>query len=194
MEKAQERYTAQANKHRRPIDFKKGDKVWVTTKHWKTDRPSRKLANQMEGPFEILEERGHSFLLKLPETMKVHPVFHAEKLRKDPQSPLPGQANPEPPPVVLEDGEQEYDVDRVLAVKLVRGKLKYRIQWVGWDEDPEWYPASTLSNSPLALQRFHNDNIDLPGPPQNLQYWLDCAKNDTRPESRRTDDRPHEVT
>jgi hypothetical protein len=84
----------------------------------------------MEGPFEILEQRGHSFLLKLPETMKVHPVFHAEKLRKDPQNPLPGQANPEPPPLVLEDSEQEYGIKRVITVKLVRNKLKYRIQWV----------------------------------------------------------------
>jgi hypothetical protein len=104
-----------------------GDKVWVTTKHWKTDCPSRKLGNQIEGPFEILEERGYSFLLKLPETMKVHLVFHAEKLRKDPENPLLGQANPEPPLVVLEDGEQEYDVQRILAVKLVRKKLKYKI-------------------------------------------------------------------
>jgi transposase InsO family protein len=128
MEQAQERHAVQANKHRRPIDFKVGDKVWVTTKHWKSDRPSRKLGNQMEGPFEILEQRGHSFLLKLPETMKIHPVFHTEKLRKDPQNPLPGQANPEPPPLILEDGEQEYGVERVIAVKLVRNKLKYRIQ------------------------------------------------------------------
>jgi hypothetical protein len=44
----------------------------------------------MEGPFEILEERGYSFLLKLPETIKVHPVFHVEKLRKDPGNPLLG--------------------------------------------------------------------------------------------------------
>jgi hypothetical protein len=151
----------------------------------------------MEGPFEILEERGHSFLLKLPETMKVHPVFHAEKLRKDPGNPLPGQANPEPPPVVLEDGEQEYDVERILAVKLVRKRLKYKIQWVGWDEDPDWYPASTLSNSPLALQRFyekHSDNTDLPGPPRNLQYWLDCARDDIRPQPRKDDDIPSQVT
>ena len=55
MAKSQEQYTIQANKHRRPVDFAVGDKVWVTTKYWKNDRPSRKLANQMEGPFEILE-------------------------------------------------------------------------------------------------------------------------------------------
>jgi hypothetical protein len=55
MEQAQERYAVQANKHRHLINFKVKDMVWVTTKHWKSDRPSRKLGNQMEGLFEILE-------------------------------------------------------------------------------------------------------------------------------------------
>ena len=137
MARAQERYTKQANKHRREVDFKVGDKVWVTTRHWQTDRPSKKLANQMEGPYEILEQVGHSFKLKLLDSMKVHPVFHAEKLRKDPNNPLPGQANPEPPPLELEDGETEYEVQEVLAARLVRGKLRYRIRWKGWDPDPE---------------------------------------------------------
>jgi hypothetical protein len=59
--------------------------------------------------------------------MKVHLVFHVEKLRKDPKNPLLGQANPEPLLVVLEDREQEYDVEQILVVKLVRKKLKYKI-------------------------------------------------------------------
>jgi len=53
----------------------------------------------MEGPYEILEQIGHSFKLKLPESIKVHPVFHAEKLRKDPRNPLPGQTNPAYDPI-----------------------------------------------------------------------------------------------
>jgi hypothetical protein len=170
MARAQERYAKQANKHRRNVDFKVGDKVWVTTRHWQTDRPSKKLANQMEGPYEILEQIGHSFKLKLPNSMKVHPVFHAKKLCKDPDNPLPGQANPELLPLELEDGEAEYEVQEVLAVKLEWGKLWYRIQWKGWDPDPEWYPASSLSNSPLALRTFHEANPDRPGPPKNLPY------------------------
>jgi transposase InsO family protein/predicted aspartyl protease len=192
MAKAQERHAAQANKHRREPDFGVGDKVWVTTKHWKSDRPSKKLANQMEGPYEILEQVGHSFKLKLPASMKIHPVFHAEKLRKDASNPLPGQANPEPIPLELEDGELEYEVQEVLAVKLVRGKLQYRIQWKGWDPDPEWYPASALSNSPLALRNFHAKYPARPGPPANLQYWLDCAEKDEYPEARQNDNLPRE--
>jgi hypothetical protein len=44
----------------------------------------------MDGLYEILEQIGHSFKLKLPESIKVHLVFHAKKLRKDPRNPLPG--------------------------------------------------------------------------------------------------------
>jgi hypothetical protein len=55
----------------------------------------------MEGLFEILEQIGHSFKLKLPKTCKVHPVFYAKKLCKDPANPLPGQANTEPPLIAL---------------------------------------------------------------------------------------------
>jgi hypothetical protein len=51
--------------------------------------------------------------------MKIHPVFHAKKLRRDSGDPLPGQANPEPAPLELEDSELEYEVQEVLAVKLV---------------------------------------------------------------------------
>ncbi len=80
------------------------------------------------------------FRLKLPKSWKVHPVFYAEKLRKDPGNPLIGQANTEPPPIVLRDSDNEqaeYEVQSIMAVKLARGKLRYRVSWKGWDEDPE---------------------------------------------------------
>jgi hypothetical protein len=144
----------------------------------------------MEGPYEILEQVGHSFRLKLPELIRIYPVFHIEKLYKDPGNPLPGQVNPEPLPLELQDGETEYEVQEVLAVKLLCRKLKYRVQWKGWDLDPEWYPVSLLSNSALVLQSFHNKNPEQPGPPQNLPYWLDCTKNDILPEPHNTDGNP----
>ena len=81
----------------------------------------------MEGPFEILEQVGHSFRLKLPNSIKIHPVLYTNKLQKDPGNPLPGQSNPQPPPLELEEGEQEYKVQAIVAVKLLHGKLHYRI-------------------------------------------------------------------
>ena len=43
----------------------------------------------MDGPYKILEQISHSFKLKLPKSIKVHPVFYAKKLRKDLKNPLP---------------------------------------------------------------------------------------------------------
>jgi hypothetical protein len=58
----------------------------------------------------------------------VHPVFYAKKLRKDPRNPLPKQTNPEPPLLKVKDSEIEYKVQEVLAMQLIRGKLKYRVK------------------------------------------------------------------
>ena len=41
--KAQQSMEKQVNKHRREPDFDVEDSVWVSTKGWKTERPSRKL-------------------------------------------------------------------------------------------------------------------------------------------------------
>ena len=55
MAAAQAKKEAVVNAHRRPVDFGVSDKVWVSTKNWKTQRPSHKLDHQMAGPFEITQ-------------------------------------------------------------------------------------------------------------------------------------------
>jgi hypothetical protein len=110
---AQQRQQVQANKHRRPVDFGVGDKVWVSTKNWTSERPSRKLGYQNEGPYEIIEQVGHSYRLKLPDSNKLHDVFALELLRKDPGNPLPGQ-HPEPPLPIVYNQQPEWEVEHVL--------------------------------------------------------------------------------
>ena len=61
-------------------------------------------------------------------SIKVHPVFYAEKLYKNPGDLLPGQANCTLLLLKLDNGELEYKVQQVLAIKLVYRKLHYRIQ------------------------------------------------------------------
>ena len=188
---AQQRYATQANKKRREIDFDVGDSVWVTTKHWNLHRPSRKLAEQNAGPFRILERYGNAFKLDLPDSIKVHPVFNADKLRKEPNDPLEGQVNKAPPPIEV-DGEQEWEVDRILGVRLVHGKLKYRVKWLGFDDDLDEYPASNFKHAPQALKDFHDKYPELPGPPRNLDYWIQTALADEQSEDRPDDDKPED--
>jgi len=42
----------------------------------------------MDSLYKILEQIGYSFKLKLLELIKVHLVFYAKKLCKDPRNPL----------------------------------------------------------------------------------------------------------
>jgi hypothetical protein len=66
--------------------------------------------------------------------MKIYPVFSLDRLRKARTDPLLGQINDLQPLIVI-SSEEEWEVQEVLASKLVYGKLQYRINWVGHDED-----------------------------------------------------------
>ena len=145
--------------------------VWVSTKNWKTDRPSRKLGNQMAGPYRILEQVGNLYRIDFPASIKVYPVLSLARLCKCADDPLPGQHN-EPPPPIEVDGEAKWEVDRVLAVRKHCGNLQYRVQWLGYDEDLEWYPASNLKYALYKVRDFHIQHPTKPGPLKQLDKWI----------------------
>ena len=125
----------------------------------------------MAGSFPITCKVGNLYKVQLPDSIKVHNVFSPDRLRKDPDDPLPGQVNEPPPPIVV-TADQEWEVQEILASKLVRKTLKYRVQWTGYNEDLNWYPASNFMYSPHRLKDFHLQNRDQAGPPKNLKLWI----------------------
>lgn len=170
LEQAQARMKCAQDASRRDVDWEVGDKAYVNITQYDAQRPSRKLDNARAGPFEILEKKGHSYKLDLPASMKVHPVFSADKLRKDPADPLPGQEEDAPPEVNI-TGDIEWEVDEVLASRILRKKLQYRVKWLNMDEDLTWYPASDLKYAPDKLIAYHITNPSKPGPPEALLAW-----------------------
>ena len=73
-------------------------------------------------------------------------------------------------------------------MKLLRGKLQYRVNQKGYKLDPNQYLASSLSNSPIALQDFYQAYLNRPGPLRNLAYQLECAQKDLFLELKEDDD------
>ena len=71
----------------------------------------------MDGLYKILEQIRHSFKLKLLDLIKVYPVFYADRLQKDPDNLLLRQSNPNQPMLQV-NGQDEYEVQEVLVVKL----------------------------------------------------------------------------
>lgn len=70
----------------------------------------------------------------------------------------------DPAPSIREDEEEEYEVEQILEARILWGKLKFRVKWVGYDEDPKWYNAANFKNSPHKLCNFHENNAAQPGP------------------------------
>lgn len=164
---AQERMKKNADRSRRPISIAVGDLVWLNMKNLKTDRPLPKLDNRFEGPFEVLEQKGSAFRLKLPPSMECHDTFHVSLLKKADNDPLPGQEFSEPGPIIVAPDEQEpeWEVDQVLDVKRSRGTaLKVKCRWVGYPDDVTWHPINNFMNCKELLQEFYIKHPNKPRP------------------------------
>ncbi|MBW0513912.1 hypothetical protein O181_053627 [Austropuccinia psidii MF-1] len=101
----------------------------------------------------------HAYNLKLPLIWKsIHPVFCVSLLEPVKQSSIPNHNQLPPPPVLVEE-QEEWEVAQVLDTKLKRGKLWYLVEWKAFSEDPErttWEPASNLTSSPEPVKDFHS--------------------------------------
>ena len=95
------------------IPFKIGQKVWLDSRNLKT-LYHKKIGPKWEGPFEIEEVLGPvTYRLKLPETWKIHNMFHAILLRPYTKTEAHGNNYPRPPPDLLE-GEEVYTMEQIL--------------------------------------------------------------------------------
>lgn len=149
---AQEAYAAAANVHRTPApSYKPGDLVWVNSKNIRTLRPRKKLDWKNLGPFKVIEPVGtHAYRLELPPRMRYHPVFHVSLLRPASNDPVPGQVQPPPPPIEV-DNHDEWQVEDILDK--TPDNSHFLVQWVGYEE-PTWEPYEHVQHLTALLQRL----------------------------------------
>ena len=167
MRMAQQRMKRYADMKRRDQGgFKVGDEVWLEAGNYATDRPSQKLASKRLGPFPI--EKAYSILtyrLKLPPTMRMHPVFHISQLVSKVEDTIPGRIPSPPPDPVIIGKELEYEVETILNSRYYRGWLQYLVRWKGYGEhESTWEPARNLRHSGDLLDTYHNRFPRSPGP------------------------------
>jgi hypothetical protein len=62
--------------------FVRGDKVTLVTKNlFLCGQPNEKLRDQQLGPYTSEHIGKHSYILKLPATVRLHPIYHVHNLR-----------------------------------------------------------------------------------------------------------------
>ena len=101
----------------------------------------------------MIEKIGQvGYKLLLPETMKIHDVFHVSLLE-----PYREDGRCQPPPVTLFlDSDVQYEIEAVLAVRNKgQNRKEFLVKWLG--HGPEWNtwePESNLTSCSEVLQTF----------------------------------------
>jgi hypothetical protein len=131
-------------------DLKKGDLVYLLRRNIKTKRPCDKLDYTKLGPYRIKEKLGPvTYQLILPQTMRIHPVFHVSLLEPAPKGTRTGQEE-------LSDESQEprYEVEEVLDCQPIDGQPHYLIKWKNYPvSENTWEPEEHLT--PTLVRQYH---------------------------------------
>ena len=139
------------------VPFKVGDKVLLDIKNLRSAGGMfRKFRQLRSGPFTVEEVLGPvTFKIRLPRAWKnIHPVFHASVLKAFRETEVHGPAFPEPPPETIE-GEEEWEVDGILAHRGNTKKREYLVSWKGYSSaDNTWEPEKNLKHTQTILQEY----------------------------------------
>ena len=134
-----------------------GDKVWLETTYISGIEPSKKLAGQRYGPFRITKKVGESaYRLALPREWKaIHPVFNESLISPFIPPEAEHQGRPVHAPQILEEDGEQYEVEKVLDSRMVRGQQQYLIRWKGYTpEFDTWEPEANLKGAERKLKEF----------------------------------------
>ena len=135
--------------------FKKGDKVWLDTRNLKIKNMNKKLASKHAGPFTILRVLSPlTYELKLPKHWNIHNKFHITLIKPYVETDAHGPNYTKPPPEII-DGEQEYEVEKIIRHKRKGQGTQFLIRWKGYDQtEDSWEPQQNLKNAAEILHEY----------------------------------------
>ena len=148
-----------------------GDKVLLDGRNLNLKVPTRKLSDRNFGPFKIVKQHGPvNYELQLPESWKIHPVFHSGLLIPYKEGDYPGRQKINRPDPEVIDGEEEYEVEYIVDYN--PQKKQYLVHWKGYPVTERTYlPLTQLNNASELVRDYHVNNPNA-AKPKNLMGWL----------------------
>ena len=135
--------------------FITGDKVWLEARNLKRNVINPKFAAKREGPFKVIKVLSSlSYQLEILKSWKIHLVFHASLLTPYKENDIHGPNFPQPPPDLI-NGEEEYEVERILKHQGHSKRHQYLVRWKGYAADEDsWQHEANLGNASEHLQEY----------------------------------------
>ena len=136
-------------------DWKKGDRVLLSTKDLVfKKKPAKKLTEKYIGPYVIEEVvLPNTVKLRLPISMRIHPVVNVSQIVQYKEQ-VKGQKKEEGKPIEVEEVE-EWEVEKILNKKKIRGVEKYLVWWKGFmAEEDTWERKENLKNAEELIEGF----------------------------------------
>jgi len=114
----------------------------------------KKLMEKFVGPYKIKKIISKNIVeLELLVSMKIHPVVNVSRIAMY-QKQIEGQKKISPSPVEI-DREKEYEVEKILNRRDIRGKPKYFVRWKRYTvEDNMWERLEDLQNTIDLVEEF----------------------------------------
>ena len=135
--------------------FVKGDKVWLEAQNLKRLITNPKFAPKREGPFTITKVLSPIvYQLRLLKTWRIHLVFHASLLSLYRENEVHGKNFPAPPPDLF-NGEEEYEIEKIIRHRGTPSSHSFLIRWKGYSaKEDSWVPEWDLKNAKSALASY----------------------------------------
>jgi len=162
-ELAQAKQKRLADRHRRLLELKAGDRVLLSTDGLQLRSGTHKLTARFIGPFRVTGTvNDNAVTLELPPLLSaLHPTFNISRLKpyRDGHTLFPGrpQRHSQPPAVRTDtNGVGEYEVECVTAQRGVGMRRQLLVRWKGYGaEHDEWQSRSQLvRTAPVAVAEF----------------------------------------
>ena len=159
LENAQHHQKKHYDAKHRELQFKVGDKVWLSSKNIPIATiGTQKLYPLWLGPFPVTQKVGAvAYQLEIPPHYRLHNTFHVSLLKPA----YDNHAGTPPPAPILVEGEDEFEVETILQHRPLtksRGdkNISYRVKWLGYGpEYNSWEPERNIKqHAPERLQEY----------------------------------------